>query len=306
MRLLNHLAALLAATMLSFNCTAQPIPNAQTVAVKIYGNCGMCKKTIEKAALQKGAAKADWDNDTQTAQLTFDSTRTNADEILQRIAAAGYDSEQFRATDAAYANLHSCCQYERPAKPDAVAVPPSVPNVAPPSVPDVPPAAPKTGMVKKTAMPQPEAAAPAASPLAEVYAAYFLLKDALVASDGSLAAAHAKTLFKAVDNVKMDALAADQHKVWMKYQSKISYDAEHIKGVTDVEHQREHFVTLSDNLFAVMKTIRPEGGETYLDHCPMANGNKGANWISRDQAIKNPYFGKSMLTCGKVQETLKN
>lgn len=299
MRLLNHLVAFLAATMLSFNCTAQQIPNAKTVAVKIYGNCGMCKKTIEKAALKKGTGKADWDNDTQTAQLTFDSSRTNADEILQRIAAAGYDSEKFRATDEAYANLHSCCQYERPAKLDAAAAPPLVPSVAPP-------VAPKAGMVKKTAMPQPETAAPAASPLAEVYAAYFSLKDALVASDGNLAAAHAKTLFKAVDNVKMDALAADQHKVWMKYQSKISYDAEHIKGVTDAEHQREHFVTLSDNLFAVMKTIRPEGGETYLDHCPMANGNKGANWISRDPAIKNPYFGNAMLTCGKVQETLKN
>ena len=54
-----------------------------------------------------------------------------------------------------------------------------------------------------------------------------------------------------------------------------------------------------------MKSVPPDG-ETYLDHCPMANDGKGANWLSREKNIKNPYYGKAMLTCGKVTETLKN
>lgn len=295
MKLLNFIATTVVATMFSFNCTAQNIPNAKTETVKIYGNCGMCEKTIEKAAAQNGTAKAVWDTNTKMAQITFDSTQTTLDDVLKRVAAAGYDSEQFRAPDAVYSNLPGCCQYDRPAKLQAVAI---SSNGAP--------AEPKTDMVKKTANPQPEPATSAANPLAEVYAAYFSLKDALIAADGNLAAAHAKTLYKAVDKVKMDALTAYQHKIWMKYQTKISYDAEHIKGVTALEHQREHFVTLSDNLFAVMKIVPPHSGETYLDHCPMANGGKGANWISREQPIRNPYYGKAMLTCGKVQETLQH
>jgi hypothetical protein len=36
-------------------------------------------------------------------------------------------------------------------------------------------------------------------------------------------------------------------------------------------------------------------------YCPM----KKANWLSSSATIKNPYYGNSMLTCGKVVETLK-
>jgi hypothetical protein len=31
---------------------------------------------------------------------------------------------------------------------------------------------------------------------------------------------------------------------------------------------------------------------------------KKAYWLSGDAAIKNPYFGSSMLTCGKVSTTI--
>ena len=43
--------------LLSFtSCNAQ-IKNAKTETVKIYGNCGMCEKTIEKAARIVAASK---------------------------------------------------------------------------------------------------------------------------------------------------------------------------------------------------------------------------------------------------------
>ncbi|MFN4254586.1 MAG: heavy-metal-associated domain-containing protein [Saprospiraceae bacterium] len=132
MKLLNFIAATVVATMFSFNCTAQNIAHAKTETVKIYGNCGMCEKIIEKAAAQNGTAKADWDMDTKMAKITFDSTKTTLAEVLKRIAAAGYDSDQFRAPDEVYQNLHGCCQYDRPA-----AIAPTKP----------------AGMVKKKAMP---------------------------------------------------------------------------------------------------------------------------------------------------------
>jgi hypothetical protein len=37
----------------------------------------------------------------------------------------------------------------------------------------------------------------------------------------------------------------------------------------------------------------------------MANYGKGANWLSKENAVKNPYYGSQMLTCGKVVETIK-
>jgi Cu(I)/Ag(I) efflux system membrane fusion protein len=38
----------------------------------------------------------------------------------------------------------------------------------------------------------------------------------------------------------------------------------------------------------------------------MADDNKGADWLSTEESIKNPYYGQSMLTCGEVTDTIKN
>jgi copper chaperone CopZ len=92
--------------------TAQ-IKNPKTTTAKIYGNCGMCKKTIEKAANIKDVATVDWNKDTKIATITFDSTLTSQDEILKRVANVGYDSETIKATTNSYEALPGCCQYER-------------------------------------------------------------------------------------------------------------------------------------------------------------------------------------------------
>jgi hypothetical protein len=44
---------------------------------------------------------------------------------------------------------------------------------------------------------------------------------------------------------------------------------------------------------------------TYYQFCPMAKDGKGANWLSKENAVKNPYYGTMMLSCGKVIETIK-
>jgi Protein of unknown function (DUF3347) len=306
MKLLKNIALSLTALFLFSSCDAQ-IPNAKTEAILVYGNCGMCEKTIEKAAFKKDEAKADWDKDTKMAQITFDATKTNADAVLLRIAAAGYDSDKFTAPDDAYNNLHGCCQYDRPVKTGTPANTGSIDATDKPST-DAPVVAPVTaatstdGMVKKQAVTEPVAAA--TNPLAAVYSSYFALKNALVASDGSAAAAQGKILFDAMSTVKMEAMHPDQHAVWMKYQQKLIGDTEKIKDVTNIKQQRERFALLSKNMYEVMKAIKPET-EVYYDHCPMYNEGKGGDWLSTEKAIKNPYYGKQMMTCGSVTETLK-
>lgn len=89
------------------------IKNSKTETVKISGNCGMCKKNIETAGNLKKVAVVEWDVNSKMATLTYDSTKTNSDEILSRIAKAGYDSDKFSATDEQYNKLHTCCQYDR-------------------------------------------------------------------------------------------------------------------------------------------------------------------------------------------------
>src|SRR6185436_16506527 len=110
--------------------------------------------------------------------------------------------------------------------------------------------------------------------------------------------------FNAIEEIPMEKLSADKHKTWMQYHEKLSYDAEHIRGTDDIEHQREHFISLSKNMYAVAKAFNTNAANIYYQFCPMANGGKGAYWLSETEAIHNPYFGKKMSSCGSTKETI--
>ncbi len=79
----------------------------------VYGNCNMCKSTIEKAVDVDGVVKADWNKDTKMMRVSFDSTKTSQQNIEKMISECGYDTEMFRAADEKYNALHECCHYER-------------------------------------------------------------------------------------------------------------------------------------------------------------------------------------------------
>ncbi len=140
------------------------------------------------------------------------------------------------------------------------------------------------------------------APLEAVYNSYFAIKDALVKSDGQSAQRVAETLYDNISAVPMNQLSTDQHEIWMKYQKQLSSDAEQIKKSAKVDQQRKYFASLSKSMYQVMKAIKP-GKTVYYQHCPMYN--KGADWLSLEEAIKNPYYGSAMLTCGSTKETIK-
>ena len=79
----------------------------------VRGNCGMCKKTIEKAAKSvEGVSEANWDVDKKKIDVSFDDTKTNAMAIHNAIAESGYDTEKVSGDEDAYKNLAGCCQYD--------------------------------------------------------------------------------------------------------------------------------------------------------------------------------------------------
>jgi len=135
----------------------------------------------------------------------------------------------------------------------------------------------------------------------DVLTAYYGVKDALAADDANAAAAKAEDLQKAIDKVDMSKLDEKEHKVFMGLKEKLSFDARHISEKKEIAHQREHFASLSTNMMTLAKSVKLSQQPIYQAYCPM----KKASWLSSDPAIKNPYFGSAMLTCGKVQTTLK-
>ncbi|MGH2667170.1 DUF3347 domain-containing protein [Flavobacterium sp.] len=284
-----------AIALLSFTACESQIKEAKTETVKIYGNCDMCKETIEKAGNVRKLAKVDWNTDTKIAAITYDAKQTNQDEILKRIALAGYDSDKFLAPDNVYSKLPECCQYKREAKSALKA------EVV-------------EGSNNKAQMDNMENHADHSKTAKEenqetnqlqpVFDYYFALKDALVKTDGNVASEKAKELAKAIQAVKMNKLGTDVHLVWMKVLEDLKEDSEHIAGTKDSKHQRDHFMSLSKNMYALIKVSKTTT-PVYYQFCPMANDGKGANWLSKENAIKNPYYGSQMLTCGKTVETIQ-
>ncbi len=89
--------------------------NSETVDITfgVRGNCGMCKTTIEKAALSvEGVGSADWDRDNKSINVSFTDSKTNANAIHEAIAASGYDTEKVAGNLGAYENLPGCCKYD--------------------------------------------------------------------------------------------------------------------------------------------------------------------------------------------------
>ncbi len=84
---------------------------------KVFGNCSMCKETIEGSlADNQWVYDAVWDKDSKMMEITYVSGNVSIEEIKLKIAGVGYDTEEYRADDEVYGNLHGCCQYERPEK----------------------------------------------------------------------------------------------------------------------------------------------------------------------------------------------
>jgi periplasmic mercuric ion binding protein len=83
------------------------------ISFGVRGNCGMCKKTIEKAVNKvEGVATASWDVDKKKIDVSFDDTKTDAMVIHNAIAASGYDTEKVAGNLEAYDGLPGCCKYD--------------------------------------------------------------------------------------------------------------------------------------------------------------------------------------------------
>ena len=140
--------------------------------------------------------------------------------------------------------------------------------------------------------------------IAPIVKDYLVLKNALVADNDRAAANAGKQLFANLNKVDLKTIPANKHKEFMDIFENAKENAEHIgDNAGKIDHQREHLASLSkdvSDLIALFGTTQ----KLYQDYCPMYNDGKGAVWISEAKAIKNPYYGSQMLTCGSVKKEL--
>ncbi|WP_051935773.1 efflux RND transporter periplasmic adaptor subunit [Salegentibacter sp. Hel_I_6] len=141
--------------------------------------------------------------------------------------------------------------------------------------------------------------------LNNVFDKYFELKDALVEDDFKNASGTLEALensLATIDNSKFENSAADAFK---NYKRELQMHLSDLKASEDISAFRDGFDEFSAVIIRMAKSFKPFDERVYIQHCPMANNDKGANWLSFSEEIRNPYYGSAMLNCGEVTDTIK-
>lgn len=140
----------------------------------------------------------------------------------------------------------------------------------------------------------------------EALSAYLQIKNALAKDNGQEAASGGTAFVAAIEKMGKSEMNTGQKQTYDNAAADAKEMAEHIgKSADKIEHQREHFDMLSQDMYDLVKAFG-SGQKLYKDFCPMYNNEKGASWLSETKEIQNPYLGKKMPTCGEVKEEIKH
>lgn len=123
---------------------------------------------------------------------------------------------------------------------------------------------------------------------------YYNVKDALVAGNPEAAATSAAAFVKTANSIDYKELSKANINTLVK-------DAGKISDTKDLKLQREYFASFSTNMTSVAKAVKLSDTPVYEVYCPM----KKSSWLSSTKEVQNPYYGSSMLTCGKVTNTIE-
>jgi len=139
------------------------------------------------------------------------------------------------------------------------------------------------------------------SDLSAMLSKYYGIKNALVTSDAGGAAKQAMEFSASIGKIEVKTLNVSEQQAFNNTKSRLLSDAGIIGTSRDIKNQREAFASFSAAMITLAKAAKLSQQPVYIDYCPM----KKNYWLSADSQIKNPYYGNSMLTCGKVSETLQ-
>lgn len=141
-------------------------------------------------------------------------------------------------------------------------------------------------------VPQPGAnshaeSAPALSkPVLAVFDSYIKIQVALAQDSMAGLSTNATAIAKSVQADAAKTLSDD-----------VAKQAERLAEANDIGAARDAFKPLSDSLIKYLDANKAHRSHFVRVYCPMAK----ARWLQTGAAVNNPYFGKSMLRCGKIE-----
>jgi hypothetical protein len=136
---------------------------------------------------------------------------------------------------------------------------------------------------------------------------YYALKNALVATKANSADSAARQLVITADSLQSFLMTDSVNKIALKpFLDTIISQSKAVTSVMDetCEKKRLAFGSISSAMYGLLKSAGLKNAQVYHEYCPMAFNEKGAYWLSDESEIKNPYFGKKMMECGEVTDSL--
>lgn len=140
--------------------------------------------------------------------------------------------------------------------------------------------------------------------LEKILNSYIAVKDALVNDNYAGAKQKASELNSLFGSLNI-SFPSTEEKIWESYKKELRKAARQISSAGNIEKIRNGFDELSETMIGMVKTFQLGEGTLYVQHCPMADNDRGADWLSLSSEVQNPYFGSAMLKCGEVKETIQ-
>ena len=129
---------------------------------------------------------------------------------------------------------------------------------------------------------------------------YLSLKNALFKDDLQKAKTEIGSLSEAISELNHQDL-----KSWNKFQKQLNFRIKIMESSENLKEIRSSFDELSAAVIGLIKTTQPNNNLLYVQHCPMADNKRGADWLSLSSEIQNPYLGGEMPDCGAVRDSIQ-
>ena len=123
-------------------------------------------------------------------------------------------------------------------------------------------------------------------PVKSVYDSYLKIQTELTKDSIKGVDENANAIAKAVKGDEMKMLSSD-----------VATQAETLAKAKDLKAAREAFKPLSKSLIKYLADNKAGKGVYHEAYCPMVK----SSWLQTEKEVRNPYYGKSMLTCGELK-----
>lgn len=121
---------------------------------------------------------------------------------------------------------------------------------------------------------------------------YIAIKDALVRDSFEQVKKRAASMQESLSDAELQS------------RTELQQNLQRLQDANDIQSQRKEFAQLSRTLYQVVKSENVSDKTLYWQHCPMALNGEGANWLSYEEQVRNPFMGQRMPGCGSVEEKI--